>query len=270
MEKSIKIMGIVNLTDNSYFAESRVLSTSGSADPDKIISRVSSMIEEGADIIDLGACSTRPGSTPVGKEVEWKRLKPALEILHSSFPKAIISIDTYWSEVIKKAYDLIGSIIVNDISAGEDDAQMLETVCTRHLTYIAMHKRGTPQTMQKLTEYNNVTEDILDYFNAFSTKAEMSGMTDWILDPGFGFAKTIDQNYTLLKELKRFEIFRKPILVGMSRKSMIFKLFRITPEESLPATQVLNYKALCEGASILRVHDVAETARTIELYRRLG
>jgi len=263
-------MGIVNLTDNSYFAESRVLSNSGTADPDKLISRVSSMLDEGADIIDLGACSTRPGSTPVGKEIEWKRLKPALEILHDSFPKATISIDTYWSEVIKKAYDLIGPIIVNDISAGEDDTKMLEAVGTRHLTYIAMHKRGTPQTMQSLTDYNNVTEDILDYFKAFATKAEASGITDWILDPGFGFAKTVDQNYTLLRDLGRFGRFGKPILVGMSRKSMIFKLFGITPEESLPATQVVHYKALCEGASILRVHDVAEAARTIELYRRLG
>src|SRR5574344_204127 len=270
MDRKIKIMGIVNLTDNSYFAQSRILSNSDTADLDKLTSRVSSMLKDGADIIDLGACSTRPGSTPVGKEVEWKRLKPALEALHSTFPHLTISIDTYWSEVIRKAYDLIGPIIVNDISAGEDDAQMLDIVGERHLTYIAMHKRCTPMTMQTLTDYADVTDDILNYFKEFALKADKAGITDWIVDPGFGFAKTIDQNYTLLKDLGRFKIFGKPILVGMSRKSMIFKLFGITPEESLPATQVLNYKALCEGASILRVHDVAEAARTIELYRRLG
>ncbi|MCI1640298.1 MAG: dihydropteroate synthase [Bacteroidales bacterium] len=268
--REIKIMGIVNLTDNSYFAESRCLDTDGESDVDKILGRVSGMLENGAGIIDIGACSTRPGSEPVGKEMEWKRLEPALFEICKRFPGMEISIDTYWSDIVKRAFDLIGPFIVNDISSGEDDPAMLETVGKLGLPYIAMHKRGNPKTMQTLTEYNDVTEDLLEYFRKFSEKAEKAGITDWIPDPGFGFAKTIDQNYQLLRDLGRFKEFGRKILIGLSRKSMIFKLFGITPEESLPATQVLHYQALCNGADILRVHDVAEAARTVALYRKLS
>jgi len=268
-DRKIGIMGIVNLTDNSYFAESRVLSPDGTPDIDRTLGRIGKMIEEGADIIDIGACSTRPGSEPVGKEKEWKRLEPVLKAIDSTFPNISISIDTYWAEVVSKTFDLIGPFIVNDISAGEDDEPMLKTVGERELTYIAMHKRGNPKTMQTLTDYADVTEDVFGYFRDFALKAERNGIGNWILDPGFGFAKTIGQNYQMLGNLSRFKDFGRPLLVGMSRKSMIFKLFGITPEDSLPATQVLHYKALCEGADILRVHDVAEAARTVELYRKL-
>lgn len=268
--RKIDIMGIVNITDNSYFSSSRCLDeTTGRADIDKILERVGKMIEEGAGIIDIGACSTRPGSDPVGETQEWERLHPALKAIKDSFPEIPVSIDTYWSGVVEKAFDLIGPYIVNDISAGEDDPEMLETVGRLGLRYIAMHKRGTPKTMQSLCQYGDVTEDVLEYFRQFAGKADKAGIRDWILDPGFGFAKTIDQNYQMMRELGKFLELGHKILVGISRKSMIFRLFDITPEESLAQTQVLHLAALQNGADILRVHDVAEAARTVALYRKL-
>ena len=256
-------MGVVNLTDDSYFAASRC------ADVDHAVSRVGRLIDEGASIIDIGACSTRPGSQPVGAVEEWRRLGPVLEAVRWTFPQARISIDTYWSEVVSRAYDLIGDFIVNDISAGEDDPQMLPLVGSLGLTYVAMHKRGTPEVMQTLTDYSDVVGDVLTYFNQFTQKALQFGIKDWVLDPGFGFAKTIEQNYQLLSRLDEFKALGRPVLVGVSRKSMVYKYFNISPEESLSATQVLHLRALQLGANILRVHDVAETARTISLYRLL-
>ena len=261
--RHIDIMGIVNLTDDSYFATSRC------AGVDSALSRVSSLILEGATIIDFGACSTRPGAVPVGSEEEWRRLSPVLKEVREAFPNVRISIDTWWSDVVSKAYNLIGDFIVNDISAGEDDSKMLPLVGCLGLTYIAMHKRGTSQTMQGLTDYKDVLEDVVTYFRDFSQKAELYGVNDWIIDPGFGFAKDIAQNYELLSGLDRFSSLERPVLVGVSRKSMIYKYFNISPEDSLPATQVLHYRALQSGADILRVHDVAEAVRTIELYRLL-
>lgn len=259
--REIKIMGIVNLTDDSYYASSRCPEVSSA------LERIRTMISEGADIIDIGSCSTRPGSLPVGEEEEWNRLKPVLLAVRKEYPSVTISIDTYWSSVVRKAYDLTGSFIVNDISAGEDDPAMLETVGRLGLTYVAMHKRGNPVTMQSMTDYANVTEEVIRYFDDFSVKASQTGIKDWILDPGFGFAKTIDQNYELLRNLSRFKSAGRPVLVGVSRKSMVYKKFGITPEESLPATQVLHLHALSSGADILRVHDVAEARRTVEIYR---
>ena len=267
--RRIEIMGIVNVTDDSYFASSRCLSGDGKPDMGKILERTGRMLEEGADIIDIGACSTRPGSEPVGEDTEWERLAPVLEAVRKKFPHARISIDTYWSSVVRKAYDLIGPFIVNDISAGEDDLQMLPTVGRLGLTYVAMHKRGTPQTMQHLCSYQDVTAEVIGYFREFAVKAEKAGIRDWILDPGFGFAKTIEQNYRLLADLRQFTVLGHRILVGVSRKSMIYKLLEITPEESLPQTQVLHLAALERGADILRVHDVAEAVRTVQVYRQL-
>ena len=268
-ERKIEIMGIVNITDNSYFASSRCLGRDGSADMGKVLGRVSRMLEEGADIIDIGACSTRPGSDPVGEHEEWKRLEPVLRAVRKEFPPVPVSIDTYWASVVEKAADLIGPFIVNDISAGEDDPKMLPTVGRLGLKYVAMHKRGTPKTMQSLCEYGNVTEDVLQYFREFGEKAAKAGIEDWILDPGFGFAKTVEQNWQMLRELDRFLTLGHEILVGVSRKSMIYRLFGITPEESLPQTQVLHLAALRKGASILRVHDVAEARRTVTAWRLL-
>ena len=262
-DRHIDIMGVVNLTDDSYFAASRC------ADVDQAVSRVGRLIDEGASIIDIGACSTRPGSQSVGAQEEWRRLRPVLETVSRTFPQARISIDTYWSDVVRRTYDLIGDFIVNDISAGEDDPQMLPLVGSLGLTYVAMHKRGTPEVMQTLTDYSDVVGDVLTYFKQFAQKALQFGIKDWVLDPGFGFAKTIEQNYELLSRLDEFKALGTPVLVGVSRKSMVYKYFNISPEESLPATQALHLRALQLGADILRVHDVAETARTISLYRLL-
>jgi dihydropteroate synthase len=270
MDRHIEIMGIVNLTDDSFFSGSRCSGV------DAALSRIDTMLSEGADIIDLGACSTRPGSMPVGEDEEWIRLEPVLKALKTSFPDIRLSIDTYWASVVRRTCGLIGDFIVNDISAGEDDPLMLPTVGELGLTYIAMHKRGNPATMSLMTEYEDVAHDIKAYFDEFSNRAECNGIKDWILDPGIGFSKTIDQNYELLKSLEVFKSVRVAegrsprILVGVSRKSLIYKYLNISPDESLPATQVLNFAALQNGADILRVHDVAEAARTVALYRQLA
>ena len=264
MKPKIHLLGIVNLTDDSYWAPSRA----GSCE--SFLERVRQMVAEGVDAVDIGACSTRPGAKPVGAEEEWKRLEPALKALRSEFPDLPVSIDTYWASVVAEVYDCIGPFLVNDISAGAFDDAMLPLVGRLGLPYIAMHMRGTPETMQSLTDYpKGVTAEVLRYFKAFAARAAKVGVTDWILDPGFGFAKTVEQNWTLLEELDKLQALQMPILVGLSRKSMIYKRFGITPEESLPATQVAHYMALQRGATWLRVHDVAEARRTVAIYSRM-
>ena len=266
VNRQIDIMGIVNLTDDSYFAGSRCPSAKAALD------LASRHVREGASILDIGACSTRPGSGPVGAEEEWRRLKPALGAIRNEFPSIKISVDTYWSEVVCRTHELIGDFIVNDISAGEDDPLMLPAVGCLGLTYVAMHKRGNPMTMQSLTDYEDVTAEVVRYFMDFSVKAEAHGIKDWIIDPGFGFAKTIDQNYELLRNLGRLKEVpgNRRILVGVSRKSMIYKLLGVAPEDSLPATQATHMAALMAGADILRVHDSSEAVQTVDLYRRLA
>ncbi|MGN1211517.1 MAG: dihydropteroate synthase [Candidatus Cryptobacteroides sp.] len=277
-DRKIDIMGIVNVTDNSYFAESRCLDESGDTDVRKVAERAARMKAEGATIIDIGACSTRPGSDPVGEDEEWRRLEPAVRAIMAAMPDTVLSVDTYFASVAAKTAELMekklgmsrtkveNQFIVNDITAGRDP-QMLDVAAKTGARFVAMHMRGNPKTMQSLCDYRDVTEDVCEYFWEFDGRARNAGVKEWILDPGFGFAKDIDQNYKLLKELGKFGDFGKRVLVGVSRKSMIYKLFGITPEESLPATQVLHYKALENGADILRVHDVAEAVRTVGLYR---
>ena len=262
----IRIMGIVNLTDDSYYASSRLLG----AGRERLVERVGAMVAEGMDILDVGACSTRPGARPVGAEVEWARLQPALEAIREAFPDLSLSIDTYWSSVVRKAFEAIGPFLVNDISAGEDDPEMLPLVGALGLPYVAMHKRGTPATMQALTDYDDVVEDVFRYFEKFAERAAAHRISDWILDPGFGFAKTVEQNYRLLSDLGRFRAFGRPILVGLSRKSMIYKPLGITPEAALPATQALHMAALERGATLLRVHDVRPARETAMLYAALS
>lgn len=273
MYRKTQIMGIVNITDNSYFSDSRCLKN-GKADIDKILYTINTHIENGADIIDIGACSTRPGAVQVEEGEEWRRLSGVLPEIKKSFPGITLSIDSYRSFVIHKAYDLIGNFMVNDISSGEEDENMLKTVGRLKLDYVAMHKRGTPQTMSGLTDYGKdseisaVTRELIKYFKNFEIVAEKHGITNWILDPGFGFAKTLDQNYQLLSELNLFDAFNRKKLVGISRKSMIFKLLNTTPEESLPATQAVHMIALQNGADILRVHDVKEASQTIKIFEK--
>lgn len=265
--RHIDLMGIVNLTDDSFYSGSRCSRVSEAMD------RISLMVEEGADIIDLGACSTRPGSLPVGPDEEWVRLRPVLQEISSSFPSVRISIDTYWSDVVRKSYGLIGDFIVNDISSGEDDPDMLPTVGRLGLDYIAMHKRGNPMTMQTLTDYDDVTSAVCSYFDSFALRAAQAGIRTWVLDPGFGFAKTLEQNYELLSGLSRLKkdygSHTPKILVGLSRKSMIYRPLGIDPEDALSATQALHMVSLLNGADILRVHDVKEARQTIFLYRNL-
>ena len=262
-------MGIVNVNDDSYFADSRC------PDVASALERIGKMLQDGADIIDIGACSTRPGAEVVGPEEEWRRLRPVLEVVRDVFPNVRISVDTYWASVVRDTYNMIGDFTVNDISAGEDDPLMLRTVGDLGLGYIAMHKRGNPGNMHELTDYKSVTDEVVSYFGDFSKRASENGVSKWILDPGFGFAKTVGQNYQVLRELDRFRSVacgdgtQPRILVGVSRKSMIYKSLGITPDEALPATQVLHLASLQNGADILRVHDVAEARRTVELYRLL-
>lgn len=268
-DSKISIMGIVNLTDDSYFAESRCI------DVQMALDRIGKLVDEGADIIDIGACSTRPGALPVGAEEEWSRLEPVLAAARTVFQNVTLSIDTYWASVVEKAFGLIGTFIVNDITAGEADPQMLPTVGRLGLKYVAMHMRGTPVTMQQLTDYNDIVSEVLEYFENFARKAKNNGIKDWVLDPGFGFAKTLEQNYALMRGLERFKdelTGTNPpsqLLVGISRKSMIYRLLNIAPEDSLPATQALHMVALQKGADILRVHDVAEAGQTVSLFRMM-
>ena len=234
------------------------------------------MLEAGADIIDFGACSTRPGSQPVGADEEWRRLAPVLAEVRTSFPDAEISIDTYFSSVVSKAYDLIGDFIINDISAGEDDPRMLKTAGSLNLPYVAMHKRGTPAEMQKFTDYKDVVSEVAEYFRDFALRAQEAGIRNWILDPGFGFAKTLEQNWELMRGLPKLKAMcgeaggPQGILAGVSRKSMICRLLDISPDQSLSATQVANLMAIQAGADILRVHDVAETVQTVRMYNCLN
>ena len=264
-DRDIKLMGIVNLTPDSYFAQSRVASV------DAFLSRVEKLLEEGADIIDVGAVSTRPGAESVSVSEEWGRLRDALNAFAKAFPSIALSVDTTSAEIVARCCEALGrGIIVNDISAGEDDSEMLELIGRQGLQYIAMHKRGNPRSMQSLCEYGDVAEDVLQYFRDFALRADAAGVRDWILDPGFGFAKSVEQNYALLRSLGRFEELGRLLLIGISRKSFIYKPLGVAPEDVLDQTQALHLETLRLGADILRVHDVASARRTVQVYRMLG
>ena len=267
VSRNIQVMGIVNLTDDSFFAGSRNLRADGTFDEELFRGRIVNMLESGADILDLGACSTRPGSDSISGEEEWRRLEPALRILGAEHEGVRVSIDTFRPEVVSRAFDIIGPFIVNDVSGGCEE--MWALLGRLGLPYIAMHTRGTPKNMLSLTDYDNVTEAVREFFVGIATEADKHGVNDWILDPGFGFAKTVEQNWQLLREMSVLLEFSKEILVGLSRKSFLFRPLGITPTEALPATQVADFIALQNGADILRVHDVAEAVRTVKLYRLL-
>ena len=264
-DRDIKLMGIVNLTPDSYFAQSRT------ATVDAFLKMVQKLLDEGADIIDVGAVSTRPGAENVSVSEEWRRLKEPLDALAKAAPQITLSVDTTSAEIVSRCCEVLGrGIIVNDISAGEDDPEMLELIGRQGLQYIAMHKRGNPRSMQSLCSYGDVAEDVLGYFRDFAVRADAAGVKGWIADPGFGFAKTVEQNYALLRSLDRFEELGRPLLVGISRKSFIYKPLGAAPEDVLEQTQALHLEALRLGADILRVHDVASARRTVQVYRMLG
>ena len=253
----IKILGILNLTPDSFYAPSRTPAS-------EVVTSASEMLEKGAWGIDLGAVSTRPGHTPVSEEEEWRRLSPSLELLRRELPGTHFSVDTFRSSIVQKVYDILGPFTVNDITAGALDPEMLPLVGKLGLPYIAMHIHGSPSAPEPTA--GPIVDDVVHYFTEFEAKAVDAGIKEWILDPGFGFSKTIDQNWELLYGMGALKVFCRPILAGISRKSMIWKRFGLTPEEALPATQAAHLIALQQGATILRAHDVAEAAQTIAIY----
>jgi len=253
------VMGILNITTDSFYAGSRVMNI------ETVKDKSVKMLDEGADILDIGAQSTRPGSERLSAEEELKKLLPVIEMLRELFPEIIISIDTYHAMVAEESV-AAGAAIINDISGGEMDKKMIKTVAKLKTPYICMHMKGVPENMQHQTNYENVTKEILDFFISKVDECKREGINDIIIDPGFGFGKNISQNLLLLKNLELFKMLGKPIMAGLSRKSTIYKTLKISAEESLNGTSVLNTIALLNGASILRVHDVKEAKETITLY----
>ena len=259
-----QVMAILNVTDDSFYAGSRKMEERA------ISERVVQAIEEGATIIDVGGYSTRPGAKDISLEEEWQRVERGLKCIRDISEDIAISVDTFRSGVVERAVALVGDIIVNDISAGEADTRMVDVVAHHKLPYIAMHMRGTPQTMQSMTQYEEgICESVCRYFTQRVEYLRKRGVDDISLDPGFGFAKSVEQNFELLGGLSSLSALGYPVLVGLSRKSMIYRALDITPEESLAGTVALNWEALRQGASILRVHDVREARQVIELYNRV-
>ena len=259
-------MAIVNATPDSFYSLSRTQSH------DAIVERVREAIAEGATIIDIGGYSSRPDADDVAVEEEWSRVKMALDATREVSQDIAISVDTFRAEIVRRAVAHIGEIIVNDITAGEGDGEMLATVAELGVPYIAMHMRGTPQTMQQQTHYNKVVVDVVNELIERLEAIDKVGIDRKrvALDPGFGFAKTTEQNYELLAGLHWITKLGQPLLVGVSRKSMIYKTLGITPEESLSATQAVHWEALRQGATLLRVHDVKEAVETIKLYEKFS
>ena len=252
------VMGIINATPDSFYEGSRFLGR------DAILEQAQRMIAEEVDIIDIGGQSTRPGSKSISAEEELGRVIEGIDAVHKNFPDAIISIDTYYSSVAEQAVQL-GASIVNDISAGTIDKEMLPTVAQLNVPYVVMHMKGSPQTMQREANYDNVTREVLDFLIRKKYECNKAGIHDIILDPGFGFAKTIEHNFELLKNISVFKILDAPILVGISRKSSVYKVLGIDKDDALNGTTVLNTIALMNGANILRVHDVKEATEVVKL-----
>ncbi|WP_143960091.1 dihydropteroate synthase [Litoribacter populi] len=254
------VMGILNVTPDSFFAGSRAA--------DSLPETVDTLLEEGADIIDIGGYSTRPGATDISEEEEAERVLQGIEAVKNTNQKVLISVDTFRSGVAEKAVNA-GADIVNDISGGDLDPNMLMTVGKLRTPYICMHMRGNPQDMASKTDYTDLIGEIFSRFQQKLNQCHQAGINDVVLDPGFGFAKTLEQNFQLLRNLGYFKFLNTPILVGISRKSMIYKLLETSPENALNGTTALHMAALINGANILRVHDVKEAKETIQLYKQL-
>ena len=252
------VMGIINATPDSFYEGSRFMGG------EKILQQAAIMLKEGADILDIGGQSTRPGSIQLNEEEELSRIIEPLELLHKHFPEAIISVDTYYSKVVKEAVSA-GASIVNDISGGNLDENMLSTVGKLRVPYICMHMQGKPQTMQREPHYENVTREVLDFFIKKMDDCKKAGIHDVIIDPGFGFGKTIKHNFELLKNFSVFKMLEKPLLAGISRKSTIYRTLGVSSNDALNGTTVLNTIALLNGANILRVHDVKEAKEAVKL-----
>lgn len=261
------VMGILNITPDSIYAGSRMQTEA------EIIARAQQILDEGAGIIDIGAYSSRPNAENVSPHEEMERLRMGLEILRKTHPGAVISVDTFRADVARMCVEEYGVAIINDIAAGEMDTDMFRTVAELNVPYIMMHMQGTPQNMQKHPHYDNLLKEVFFYFAQKVQQLRDLGMKDIILDPGFGFGKTVEHNYELLAHLEEFRIFELPLLVGVSRKSMIYRLLGGTPQDALNGTTVLDTICLLKGADILRVHDVreaVETVKIVEAMRRNG
>ena len=257
------VMGILNVTPDSFFAGSRKRTEA------EIAARIEEILAQGGDWIDIGGYSSRPDATPVTADEEMRRLELGLEILSRDYPSVPVSVDTFRADVARCCVEKYGVAMINDISAGELDPEMFRTVADLKVPYIMMHMRGTPQTMASLTDYTNLMDEIMLYFAEKVRQLCLMGVSDLILDPGFGFSKTLEQNYELMAHLREFGIFDLPILVGISRKRMIYQLLGGTPEESLNGTTALHAYALLNGADILRVHDVKEAVEAVRIVQKI-
>ena len=259
-----KVMGILNVTPDSFYADSR--KQTGKA----ILERVDQILTEGAKIIDIGAYSSRPNAKNISSQEEMERLRMGLGILRKVQPDAIVSVDTFRADVARMCVEEYGVAIINDIAAGEMDGDMFRTVADLNVPYIMMHMQGTPQNMQQHPHYDNLLKEVFMYFARKVQQLRDLGVKDIILDPGFGFGKTIEHNYELLAHLEEFRIFELPLLVGVSRKSMIYRLLGTTPQEALNGTTVLDTICLLKGADILRVHDVREAVETVKIVEAMN
>ena len=257
-----KVMGILNITPNSFYDGGKY------SDEKSILSQVEKMLSEGATFIDIGAYSSKPSAEFVSEEEEISRLLPIIKLVSNHFPESLISVDTFRANVAKAGIET-GACIINDISAGNLDSAMIKTVASLQVPYIMMHMKGNPQTMQSLANYENVTKEMLFYFSEKIAQARSFGINDLIIDPGFGFAKTLEQNFEIMNNLELFQMLELPMLVGVSRKSMVYKTLDTKPDFALNGTTVLNTIALQKGANILRVHDVKEAMETVKLVGKL-
>lgn len=258
-----RIMGVLNVTPDSFYDGGYY------SEGDLLQRQITRLKEDGADIIDVGGYSSRPGADHISKKEEWQRLEPVLNLIRKEHPEMIISVDTFRSDIASAAVKQYGVDIINDISAGEMDEKMFETISQLQVPYIMMHMKGTPQNMKEMAQYDDMMDEILKYFAGKYDQLRNMGVNDVILDPGFGFAKNIEQNFLLMNKLKQFKVFDLPLLVGISRKSMIFKTLNIKPQEALNGTTVLNTLALLQGADILRVHDVKQAKEVVQLLQKL-
>ena len=258
-----RVMGILNVTPDSFYAGSRTQTEA------EIVRRVRQIVSEGAAIIDIGAYSSRANADNVSAREEMERLRMGLKILFEIQPDAVVSVDTFRADVARMCVEEYGVAIINDIAAGEMDANMFHTVAALNVPYIMMHMQGTPQSMQQHPHYDNLLKEVFLYFARKVQQLRDLGVKDIILDPGFGFGKTMEHNYELLSHLEEFRIFELPLLVGVSRKSMIYRLLDITPQEALNGTTVLDTICLLKGADILRVHDVKEAVETVRIVQAM-
>lgn len=258
-----RVMGILNITPDSFYADSRKQTEKD------IIARIHQILDEGGDFIDIGAYSSRPDASDVSPKEEMERLKYGLEILRNECPEAVVSVDTFRADVAKMCVEEYGVALINDIAAGQMDPEMFSTIAQLKVPYIIMHMQGTPQNMQKNPHYDNPVKEIILYFAEKIEKLRASGVKDLIIDPGFGFGKTLAHNYEILDKLEELQMFQLPILIGVSRKSMVYKLLGGGPEDALNGTTALHAIALMKGARILRVHDVKAATETVRIFQAL-